>query len=120
MVEFVVPAVISISIVSIIGFIVIFYIYTRNKERTSIIEKGMSGEDLKSFLSPPKRKDNYPGLAKWAIAALGIGMALIIGAVIDLAPEVREPLTFGLALFLTGLGWMILHFMTSNKNEDAE
>lgn len=100
-----------------IGFIIVFFIYTRNRERTSIIEKGMSGEDLKSFLSPPKRRSNYPQLAKWAIAALGIGIALIIGAFLD--REIQEMVTFGLVFLLPGLGWLILHFITSKNNSET-
>ncbi len=110
-----VPIILFISI----AVVLIFFIRARLSERKAIIEKGMSGEDLKIFLNQRKWKISPYTTAKLAVIAMGIGLALLIGSFID--SPIQEQLTLGLALLFPGIGLFFLYMhMIKNKKENFE
>jgi len=104
-----------IPIVLFIGITIIlmYFLRYRYQERQSIIEKGMSGEDLKIFLgSRPKRESDGSAPAKYGILAICIGLAILIGTQFD------EETVWGLIFLLPGIGLLIYYrFFTKNQGD---
>jgi len=82
-------------------FGVVFVLVTaRNRERMSMIEKGISPKD---FMKP--NKPNVYGILKWALLLVGVGLGLFIGSLLETYTGIpEEPAYFAAALFFGGLG----------------
>lgn len=97
-------------------FIVILIILIRryeNTERMAMIEKGMEPGTMK-----PKK--SYTGL-KFALLAIGGGVGLMIGNVLEVSTAINEEVAYFSMLFLFGgLGLLIAHFIIEKKQEKEE
>ena len=110
-----VPIVMFISM----AVIAVYFILARLKERKSLIESGLSGDDLKVFLSQRKKKNNPYTIATLAIIAMGIGLALLIGSFVE--GSMQEQLTFGMVLLFPGIGLFFLYmYMIKHEKEKSE
>lgn len=107
---------IPITLFAAIAFIIFYYLRYRYLERQSIIEKGLSGEDLKNMLGkPPRRESNGTNMAKWGIIAIAIGLAILIGT------QFEEEVTFGLIFLFPGIGLLIFYqFFAKPKHSQHE
>ena len=112
--EVLVPSVMFISI----AVVFVFFILARFNERKALIEKGLSGDDLKAFLENQKRKTNPYTIAKLAISAIGIGIALLLGSFIS--GEMQEQVTFGMVLLFPGVGLFFFYMYIAKKEKNRD
>ena len=99
---------------SIFGIIFVV-ISARNRERMSMIEKGVNPKD---FMTEKSYKPNPYGILKWALLLVGLGLGLFIGGLLETYTDIpEEPAYFSAALFFGGLG-LVLAFLISKKAED--
>lgn len=105
-----------IPIIAIIGGVAmaIFTIYSNNKERLAMIEKGMNpyeGKPLKSTTAPIVK----------ALAYAGIGLGLLVGYIAKpylAAPDSKGTvIVIGFALLFGGLGYFAGLTMAKNDNK---
>lgn len=93
------------------AFGIIYVIVTaQNRERMSMIEKGVNPKD---FMAP--KKSNTYGIIKWALLLTGVGLGLFLGSLLDeytTLPD--EPGYFAGALIFGGLG-LALAFLIQKK-----
>ena len=95
-------------------FGIIFVIVTaRNRERMSMIEKGVNPQDFMS-----KSKPSVYGILKWALLLVGLGFGLFIGSLLETYTQIQEePAYFASTLFFGGLG-LVVAFIITKKAED--
>ena len=104
-----------IPIIAIIGGVgmAIFSIYTKNKERLAMIEKG-----LNPYEGKPQKGATAPVVK--ALAYAGIGLGLLVGYIAKpylAAPDSKGTIiVIGFALLFGGLGYFIC--LTMFKNDD--
>jgi len=104
-----------IPIIAIIGGVgmAIFSIYTKNKERLAMIEKG-----LNPYEGKPQKGATAPVVK--ALAYAGIGLGLLVGYIAKpylAAPDSKGTIiVIGFALLFGGLGYFI--GLTMFKNDD--
>lgn len=97
-----------VAMATIFG-IVYIVVTARNRERMSMIEKGVNPKD---FLSAGP---NVYGILKWALLLVGVGLGLFVGSLFDTYSRVPEPPAyFGSALFFGGIG-LAIAFLISRK-----
>jgi hypothetical protein len=104
---------IPITLFAGIAFILYYFMRYRFQERQSIIEKGLSGDDLKVLLgSKPKRESNGSASAKYGILAICVGLAILIGTQFD------EETVWGLIFLLPGIGLLVYYrFFQKTRSE---
>ena len=99
------------SFVAIFGIVYVI-VTARNRERMSMIEKGV---DPKDFMS--KSKPNVYGIIKWAMLLVGVGLGLFLGSILETYTDIpEEPAYFGCALLFGGLG-LVVAFLITKKGE---
>jgi hypothetical protein len=95
---------IPITLFLAIAFVVFYYLRYRFQERQAIIEKGLSGEDLKILLgSRPRRETDGSASAKYGILAICLGLAILIGN------QFSEETVWGLVFLFPGIGLLVYH-----------
>lgn len=96
---------ISLAVFGSIFGIVFVVITARNRERLSMIEKGINPLEYRS-------KSNNGGLLKWALLIVGLGLGFFVGSVIENYTTIQEePAYFGSVLFFGGLGLLVAYLM---------
>ncbi|MGE0078523.1 MAG: DUF6249 domain-containing protein [Bacteroidales bacterium] len=107
-----------IPIVAILvsGIALVYALWAQNRERMSMIEKGM---DVSSIYR--RRESNPNAVAKWGFLLVGVALGLIIGAVLIHYTALAEPAVMFSSIFLFGgLGLLIYYFTIGKKNVKPE
>lgn len=92
-------------------------ISARNRERMSMIEKGVNPKD---FIRQRTIKSNPYGILKWALLLVGLGLGLFIGSLLESYTALEEVSAyFAATLFFGGLG-LVLAFVLTKKADNPE
>lgn len=108
---------IPITLFSATAFVLFFFFRYRYLERQAIIEKGISGEELKEmFKKHPKQKTkNDANLAKWGIILIAIGLAILIGT------QFSDEVMLALIFIFPGIGLLLFYkFILKNEMSTGE
>lgn len=103
------------------GVIIFYWIYLKHKERTKLMDMGLSPQEARDYFREQERKPKNPlSSMKWGILLTMIGMGLFIGILLDEA-GFKDSLTGVMVLLFGGLGFIIYYFVASSKlrKEDA-
>ena len=73
------PVIITIFVFTCIVIVVGGFILARHKERMSLIEKGMTIQDLRGELGAEKRYRNPLRSLMWGFVFVAIGLAILVG-----------------------------------------
>jgi len=94
-------------------FGIIFVIVTaRNRERLSMIEKGINPLEHKP-------KNNSGGLLKWALLVIGLGLGFFIGSLLAGYTSIQpEAAYFSSVFFFGGLGLLGAYLIERKTKED--
>jgi len=115
--EGVIAVFIPIAFFIALAIVIWKWISERSRERMTIIEKGVSGDDLKHLLGKIQTEEpRIQSVVKWAFIAIGIGLAILLGIVVD--PSVQEETVAGLIFVLPGLGLLLYYFIFRNKKQN--
>lgn len=114
--EFIMGLVSTILSLGIIGFLIYYYFYTRNRERMAMIEKGA---DARLFYAP--KKPNSHSALKWALLIIGFGVGLFLAILIDSLTELKdEPTYFSMIFLFGGLGLLAYYFITRRDVQNGD
>ena len=92
--------------------IVYVVITARNRERMSLIEKGINPLEY-------KQKTSSTAIIKWALLLVGVGLGLFIGSLLDAYTNIPdEPAYFACALLFGGLGLTLAYLISKKKEEE--
>ncbi|HTS00354.1 MAG TPA: DUF6249 domain-containing protein [Bacteroidota bacterium] len=103
----------ALSVCSVIGAA----IFTRHRERMSMIEKGMKGEELKAYFEKGARRWSPLNSLKWGIVLVGVGAAILLGLWLQEAFGVHGGVFPGLIAIFGGAA-LVLFYMISRKRGD--
>jgi hypothetical protein len=109
--EVLIPIVLFISAAAVL----IMNIATRHRERITMIEKGMSSEDIKALFARGQYRSNPLTTLKWGILAVFVGMATLLGNYLDAQYGVRDGIIIGLVILFAGIGLVIFYAIASKK-----
>jgi hypothetical protein len=99
------------SFAAIFGIVYVI-VTARNRERMTMIEKGV---DPKDFLT--KSGPSVYGIIKWAMLLVGVGLGLFLGSLLETYTDIpEEPAYFGCAMLFCGLG-LVVAFLITKKGE---
>jgi hypothetical protein len=92
----------------------VFYVYlnTRNKERLSLIEKGA---DASLFATKKSHRSNLT--LKIGMLAVGIGVGILIGSLLESYTTLDEEVAFPSMIFLFGGLFLIVNAMIEKKDK---
>ena len=109
---------IPITMFSLVGVITFYWLKTRHELRMSIIEKGTRGDELKYLLGSFKRMSNKYSPAKWGILLISVGLAIIIGIILQTYGDFEEGIIFGLIFLFPGLGLLVYYQLFGKKIDE--
>ncbi len=109
--EVYIPIVLFICIAAVI----VLHVASRHRERLTMIEKGLSAEDIKTLFAREERKNNSLGVLKWGILAIFVGAAVLLGNYLDSLYQVRDGMIIGLVTLFAGLGLVLFYVIAAKK-----
>ncbi len=108
--ELIVPVVLFIAIAGV----VITYISSRHRERMSMIDKGMSSDDIKALYAREVRRSPL-GSLKWGILLVMAGLAILVGNFLHDRYFVDEGVIAGMICLFVGIGLVIFYGLAAKK-----
>jgi hypothetical protein len=103
---------IAVTVFSAVFGITYVIVTARNRERLSMIEKGINPLDYKP-------KSNNGGLLKWALLVVGVGIGFFVGSIFEAYTTIDEvPVYFGSVMFFGGLGLLIAYLINRKSKEE--
>lgn len=111
------PAMVGMFFFAMVGFIV--KIISDNSLRKRMIERGMSGEEVKTYLSTTKIDFTTNPIAsvKWGLISISVGIAIFAGMIVS--PDDREYVTAGLLFLLSGIS-LVAFYIFANKQSKKD
>ena len=114
-IEGLIPLTAIIFTFGIPGVIIFWYIYIRHKERTKLMDMGLSPQEAKEYFRESERRPKNPySSLKWGILMTMIGIGLFIGIILD-EMGFKDSLTGVMVLLFGGIGFLIYYFVVRNK-----
>ena len=98
----------------VVGGIIASFVLTRHKERMTMLDRGLSPEDIKQLYERSAGKSNPYSSLKWGIVFLSIGLAVIVGMWLREVTYVEEGIYPALITLFGGAG-LIVYYMTVRK-----
>jgi CBS domain containing-hemolysin-like protein len=99
---------------SIFGMVYV-WLTTRNKERLALIEKGADAS-----LWNVKRSNRTNYTLKIGMLAVGIGIGVLVGSLLESYTTLDEGVAFPSMIFLFGGAFLIANAMIENKTREKE
>lgn len=113
--EAMIPIIAIIFTFGIPGIIIFYWIYLKHKERTKLMDMGLTPQEARDYFREQERKPKNPmSSLKWGILFSMIGIGLFIGILLDEA-GFKDELTGVMVLLFGGLGFIIYYFVASSK-----
>ena len=118
--EALVPLIAIIFTFGIPGMLIFYWIYIKHKERTKLMDMGLSPQEARDYFREQEKKPKNPlNTLKWGILFTMIGIGLFIGILLDEA-GFKDELTGVMVLLFGGLGFIIYYFVASSKLKKNE
>jgi hypothetical protein len=118
--EAMVPVIAIIFTFGIPGMLIFYHIYIKHKERTKLMDMGLSPQEAKEYFRDLEKKPKNPlGTLKWGILFTMIGIGLFLGILLEEA-GFKDELTGVMVLLFGGLGFIIYYFVASSKLKKNE
>jgi uncharacterized membrane protein YkgB len=98
--------------VVVVGLVFVTYFYYRSRERQMLIEKGLSGDEIKQFF---EKKRDYFILFKIGIIAIFFGIGLGLGMISGDGSGGEREMYMPASIFIfTGIGFVVAN-LVGNK-----
>ena len=110
-----IPIIAIIFTFGIPGVIIFYWIYLKHKERTKLMDMGLSPQEARDYFREMEKKPKNPmGTLKWGILFSMVGIGIFIGILLEEA-GFKDELTGVMVLLFGGLGFIIYYFIASSK-----
>ena len=108
--EVLIPITMFLSVAAVF----IIWIVTRHRERITMIEKGLTNDEIKAMYHREIKRDPLASL-KWGLMAVLAGAAILLGNYLNVQFNVDEGAIFGLVLLFVGIGLVMFYSIASKK-----
>lgn len=115
-----VPVIAIIATFGIPGVIILWYLYSRHRERMRLIEKGLTPEEVKSYFTEAKKPKNPYAALKWGILFLFVGLGIFISNILYNIYDLDEGVGVGIVFIFGGLGLVVYYIIISSKTRKDE
>lgn len=110
-----VPVIAIIFTFGIPGALIFWALYIKHKERTKLMDMGLSPQEARDYFRDLDKKAKNPlGSLKWGILFTMVGIGLFFGILLDEA-GFKDSLTGVMVLLFGGLGFIIYYFVANSK-----
>ncbi len=109
--EVLIPLVFLVGVASVF----IAHITSRHRERMTMIEKGLSSDEIKALFTREIRRDPFTAL-KWGLLFVFVGLAAMIGNYLHEAYNMRDGVIIGLVCLFAGIALLIYYGIASKRN----
>lgn len=110
-----VPVIAIIFTFGIPGVIIFYSIYIKHKERTKLMDMGLSPQEARDYFREMEKKPKNPlGTLKWGILFTMIGIGIFFGILLEEA-GFKDELTGVMVLVFGGLGFIVYYLIASSK-----
>lgn len=111
--EFYIPIVFFVMTAAVL----ITMIASRHRERITMIEKGMSSEDIKALFTRGQFRTNPLTVLKWGLLLVFVGLGILLGNYLDAAYGVRDGVMVGLVALFGGIGLTVFYGFAAKKGD---
>jgi hypothetical protein len=101
--------VIPVTLFGITGGVIIIALIARHRERMSMVEKGMSAEDIKALYVRGVTQKNPLGSLKWGMLLVAVGLAVLAGLYFDTTFYAPEGIYPGLIALFGGIALIVFY-----------
>jgi hypothetical protein len=115
-----VPMVAILGVFGIPGVIVLWYLYSRHRERMRLIEKGLTPEEVKSYFTEAKKPKSPYAALKWGILFFFVGLGIVIANILYNVYEFDEGIGFGIVFVFGGAGLIVYYAIIASKSKKDE
>jgi hypothetical protein len=109
--EFLIP----IFFFLVVGAVWGIALLAKHKERMTMLDKGLSPQDIKTLYERGIMKVNPLASLKWGIIFVSIGLAIMVGIWLEANTLVSKGIFFGLMGVFGGTGLLIFYVIASRK-----
>ena len=92
----------------------IIFISTRHRERMSMVEKGLSSEEIKAMYLRDVKRDPLSSL-KWGLLLVLAGVAIMLGNFLHDRYGVNEGAIIGMVILFVGIGLVAFYSIAAKK-----
>lgn len=104
-------SIVFLSITLVIGT----FLLTRHRERTMIIEKGMSPDEIRALVSSGGFRTHPLSSLKWGIVFISVGLAALLGVWLESMYHNDGGFIPGLIALFGGAGLVLFYVIASRK-----
>lgn len=110
-----IPIIAIIFTFGIPGALIFWYLYIKHKERTKLMDMGLTPQEARDYFREKERRPKNPlSSLKWGILLSMVGIGLFFGILLDEAGY-KDSLSGVMVLLFGGLGFIIYYFVASSK-----
>lgn len=97
-----------------VAAVFIIWIVTRHRERVTMIEKGLTNDEIKAMYHREIKRDPLASL-KWGILFVLAGVAIVLGNFLHAQYNTDEGVIIGLLCLFVGIGLVLFYSIASKK-----
>ncbi len=98
----------------VLGTIWVVWLFARHRERMTMVEKGMSSEDMKALYAKQIHHDPLSSL-KWGLLFVLAGVAIMLGNFLHYHYGVDEGAIVGMVILFVGIGLVAFYSIAAKK-----
>jgi Domain of unknown function (DUF6249) len=101
----------------VVGGTIAVAILTKHRERLTMLDKGLSPQDIKALYErSTSRPQNVASALKWGIVFISVGLAVLLGMWLREQFRIDEVVYFGLISLFGGIG-LVIYYGVARKQE---
>ena len=102
------------------GVIIFYSIYLKHKERTKLMDMGLTPQEARDYFREQEKKPKNPlATLKWGILFAMVGIGLFFGILLEEA-GFKDELTGVMVLLFGGLGFIVYYLIAAKKLKKEE
>lgn len=107
-------AVITLIVFLFLSAIIVTYITTRHREKMTMMEKGLTSEEIKAMYTRDIKRNPLTSL-KWGILFVFGGLAIILGNYLHTQFFVDEGVIVGMVCLFAGIALLLFYTLAAKK-----
>ena len=98
----------------VVGAIILIWLIVKHRERMTMVEKGLSTEEIKAMYARDVKRDPLSSL-KWGILFVLGGVAVMLGNFLVQRYDVEPGIIIGMVTLFVGVGLVVFYTIAAKK-----